>query len=215
MQTRNYTTPEFDFSAWQDDLAARFGSSFAKTVPENTCLEDFLHQVENTLNAGLRKEDHDNIACGAGCGACCKVNVAVLRPEAHNIAAYLRRALSVAELDALCERMRRLLVVIRGLDEDERIAANQSCAFLDAQGSCSIYPVRPLLCRSITSTCAEACRSALQINMFDEPRPIVMNMFQKDLMDSAFKALANMWKENGGDSRSQELTAAVYQLLQN
>jgi len=49
--------------------------------------------------------------------------------------------------------------------------------------------------------------------MFEESATVVMNMFQKDLMDTAFNALAHMCEEVGGDSRSRELTAAVYPLL--
>jgi hypothetical protein len=51
--------------------------------------------------------------------------------------------------------------------------------------------------------------------MFEEPAGILMNMFQKELMDTAFTALATMWETSGGDSRSRELTAAVYPLLQH
>jgi Fe-S-cluster containining protein len=183
--------------------------------PEQPTLEEFLDQVENELRAGLRASDRDMIACSAGCGSCCRVNVATLSPEAHNIAAYLCHAWSAAELDELREQMRRMLVIVSGLDDDERIATNQPCVFLDEQQSCSIYPVRPLLCRSITSTCVDACRAALCWNMFEESGTVVMNMFQKDLMDTAFNTLAQMWEERGGDSRSRELTAAVYPLLQN
>ncbi|MFN2257369.1 MAG: YkgJ family cysteine cluster protein [Desulfuromonadaceae bacterium] len=215
MQTLISTTPKFDFQIWGQRLMARFRSHVVATDSDQLTLEDFLHQVEDELNAGLSVSDHDMIACTAGCGSCCRVNVAILSPEAHNIAAYLRRTCTASELKQLCMRMRQMLVAINGLDDDERIATNQPCAFLNEERSCSIYPVRPLLCRSVTSTCAEACRAALRSNIFEERGTVVMNLFQKDLMDAAFNTLAQLWHESGGDSRSRELTAAVYPLLQH
>jgi Fe-S-cluster containining protein len=213
MQTRNTTTAEFDFHAWSQTLINRFRPCVVASTPTQLILEDFLNQVESDLSTGLKASDGGMIACSAGCGSCCRVNVATLRPEAHNIAAYLRRTRTAAELDQLDQRMRQLLVVISGLDDDERIATHQPCVFLDQHGNCSIYPVRPILCRSITSTCADACRAALCDNMFEETGAVMMNIFQKDLMDTAFTVLAQLWQENGGDSRSIELTAAVYPLL--
>ncbi len=213
MQIPISTTPEFDFNGWSQSLIAEFGAHILAAQPEALQLEDFLCQVENDLSRGLSAVDQRRIACGVGCGACCCVNVAILQPEAHNIAAHLHRTCSVAELNELRVRMEQMLVVICGLDDEERIATSQPCVFLDQQGSCSIYPVRPVLCRSITSTCASACRAALQYSMFEEPQPIMMNMFQKKLMETAFTALARMWQESGGDDRSQELTAAVFPLL--
>lgn len=215
MQSLTSTTPEFDFRTWGETLITRFRSSKGDATLRPLPLKEFLLYIEEELSAGLRESDSDMIACKAGCGSCCRVNVATLIPEAHNIAAYLRRTRSAAALEELCGRMRQMLVVISGLDDDERIATNQSCAFLDQHGSCSIYPVRPLLCRSITSTCAEACRAALRCYMLNESGTVVMNMFQKDLMDTAFNTLAQLWHESGGDSRSRELTAAVYPLLQH
>lgn len=215
MQTLTNTTAEFNFSAWEDELIARFSTEIAAHSLETPRLSGFLNLVEEELQAGLDPADMDMIACCAGCGTCCRVNVATLHPEACNIAAYLRRTLSAAERSELLERMSQTLVVIHGLDDDERIAANQACVFLDESENCSIYPVRPLLCRSITSTCAERCRASLRAGMFEEPAGILMNMFQKELMDTAFTALAQMWETSGGDSRSRELTAAVYPLLQH
>ena len=66
-------------------------------------------------------------------------------------------------------------MLYEGYYEEERIMARQPCAFLDGSGSCSIYPVRPLLCRSITSTDADACREALSMLALGENQPISYN----------------------------------------
>jgi len=119
MQTLISTTPEFDFRSWSQNLKSKFGPSVMGATSEPPTLGDFLEQVENELRVGLRASDRDMIACSAGCGSCCRVNVATLSPEAHNIAAYLRHTCSAVELDGLRERMRRTLLIVKTADNNE------------------------------------------------------------------------------------------------
>ncbi len=64
-----------------------------------------------------------DLACGAGCSACCRVELSVSPVEA-----------------ALVERAVRT----RGPWEP----AAEGCAMLDAEGRCAVYDARPLVCRS-------------------------------------------------------------------
>ncbi len=176
-------------------------------------MELLIDRVEYDLEQCLTNEDRRRVACQAGCGSCCRVNVAVLRPEAVNIARYLQKTRSTRELRELRQQMKALCVAISGLDDDERIAVRKNCVFLDDAGSCSIYPVRPLLCRSITSTSAADCREALAMQVFGESKPVLMNLMQKNLMNVAFQGLASAMEDNGLDAHGQELTAAVLAVL--
>ncbi|PLX92552.1 MAG: YkgJ family cysteine cluster protein [Desulfuromonas sp.] len=176
-------------------------------------MDQLLDRVEEDLKHCLTDEDHCRLACQAGCGSCCRVNVTVLHPEAVNIAHYLRETRSSAQLQALKRQMQRFCVMIEGLDDEERIAVRQNCVFLDDGGSCSIYPVRPLLCRSITSTSAADCREAMAMQVFGESRPVLMNLMQKNLMNVAFQGLASAMEDTGLSAHGQELTAAVLRAL--
>ena len=93
------------------------------------------------------------IFCHAGCQACCKLAVNCTLPEAMlilptlnteqraRVADYAGRAQSIAfESSSLKEWLKRYRQEMGG------------CPFLDAAGHCSIYPVRPLSCRSLLST---------------------------------------------------------------
>lgn len=64
-----------------------------------------------------------DLACGAGCAACCQVELTVSPVEAEVIARALAR---------------------RGPWEP----SPEGCAMLDADGRCAIYEARPLVCRS-------------------------------------------------------------------
>jgi Fe-S-cluster containining protein len=149
------------------------------------------------------------IACHAGCGHCCIVNVAVLTPETDAIIDYLRHKSSREELRMLARRAEVLYHQIHGLTDEDRLMARCSCLFLDASGFCSIYPVRPLLCRALTSTDAKRCQEAIALVALGEELPILVNTFQQELFNRAFICLGTSLERAGLSSRSQPLTAAV------
>jgi Fe-S-cluster containining protein len=153
------------------------------------------------------------IACGPGCAHCCVVNVALLRPEAVTIVAYLERKLAAEEILALQQKIDELHAAIRWLDEEERIRWRQPCALLDEAGTCSIYPVRPLLCRGLTSIDPETCRQAIDPLPLEDAPPVTVNLFQSFLFNQAFIALAKAMENVGLENRSLEMTAAIKTLL--
>ena len=153
------------------------------------------------------------VACGPGCGACCVLNVTVLFPEAITITWFLKRRFSDQQLDSLRARLQELLTRTRWLDDEERLFVRVPCAFLDAQGSCMIYSVRPLLCRSLTSTDPEACHDAVAMAPLDGAPCVAMNLFQKQFIDTVYTELADALEELGLDHRPRRLSAAVLALL--
>lgn len=169
--------------------------------------------VRNHLDRELTPSQRGLVACRPGCPACCVVQVAVLPPEAHVIARFLRDTLSPDDLDAIAARLAELAERLRWVDEEERLRLQIPCAFLDEAGRCRIHPVRPLLCRSITSTDPAACRRALCATSFDEEEPVTMNLVQRFLYVEAFTAVAGGLDRHGLDSRSRELSVAIHGAL--
>jgi uncharacterized protein len=88
-------------------------------------------------------------ACAPGCYFCCYLPVDVLAPEAFRIAAYLQQTLSLLELAALVYRL--------GTHGQHDVGV-RPCVFL-ADGRCSIYEVRPLVCRGYNSLSKERCEA--------------------------------------------------------
>lgn len=74
-----------------------------------------------------------DFACGAGCHDCCAPNLTVTPAEAEAIEAFL----------GALDDDTRTQIGERALASD-----GSRCTALDADGRCSIYPVRPLVCRS-------------------------------------------------------------------
>ena len=153
------------------------------------------------------------VACGPGCGACCVLNVDVLVPEAITIAWFLQRRFSAEELDELRSRLHELSIRTRWLDDEERLFLREPCAFLDEKGSCTIHIVRPLLCRSITSTDSDTCRNEIAMVPLNGAPTVEMNVFQKQIVDTVYCELGGALEYLGLDHRPRRLSAAVLALL--
>ncbi|QAR32989.1 YkgJ family cysteine cluster protein [Geovibrio thiophilus] len=152
------------------------------------------------------KTSFEFIACRVGCAHCCVVYITVLLPEAVNIARYLREQGEAERLiPLLVERVRETMWT----EEQDWSLLGKKCIFLDKSGGCSVYPVRPLLCRAVTSVSAEDCHEALTARIMGEEKPILMNLAVKKNYEQAFRAMAGAMEKCGMDSAGLELTRAV------
>jgi Fe-S-cluster containining protein len=114
--------------------------------------EDVVLRLIDRVHGGLSaaidalpsKAQH---ACAPGCAFCCYLPVDVLAPEAFRIAAHLRQTHTPGELADL---------VCRIGAQSQHGLGTRPCVFL-AHGQCSIYEVRPLVCRSYNSLSKARC----------------------------------------------------------
>jgi Fe-S-cluster containining protein len=91
------------------------------------------------------------ILCAAGCSSCCSQIFQITEPEAARISAHVAE-LAPAERERLQAAANGYLERRQALLPDEQWgdpppAAGIPCPALTADGSCGIYPVRPVLCR--------------------------------------------------------------------
>lgn len=175
-------------------------------------MERINARTEAAVDTALTSESREMIACRAGCSVCCSVSVAVLLPEAVAIAEYLTANIPPAMLPRMKAILGETAERVRWMEDDERRRLRISCPFLDSRGWCIIHPVRPLVCRSITSTDPDLCEQAMEADP-DEPVPVVMNLVQKFLFDTSFRTLGDTLERLGLESRSFELSRAVWHCL--
>jgi Fe-S-cluster containining protein len=93
-------------------------------------------------------------ACGQGCSFCCHFPVGVSAPEVAVLQGWLPGQPAAA---ALAARVAKGAALRAGRSFAELGAALLPCAFLEPDGSCAVYPVRPLACRGWNSSSREAC----------------------------------------------------------
>lgn len=203
----------FDFARCQQSVSKQLSSACQQPARLDSllgALRDVVDGADDTIEQ--HSGDRSLIACGPGCSTCCVVNVSTLIPEGIAIAGYLQSQ-GGATVQATKERLEDLWREVRGLDDEDRLYMRRPCAFLDQGGACGIYPLRPLLCRSISSTDAQNCRDALSSRIFGEEIAILMHQFQQNLYETLFSGVAAGLEEGGLDGRSYQLTGLVRYLL--
>jgi Fe-S-cluster containining protein len=106
-----------------------------------------VHQgMSAAIDALPSKAQH---ACAPGCFFCCYLPVDVLAPEAFRIAAHLKQTRSPGELAGLVYQLGA---------HGQHDFGMRPCVFLD-HGHCSIYEVRPMVCRGYNSLSKELCEA--------------------------------------------------------
>jgi Fe-S-cluster containining protein len=102
------------------------------------------------------------VACQEECDACCYNRVEVTPPEALIIAHHIAGNFSPAEKEVVLANLAQNLVRTRGKSPAAvaGMRAELPCPLLRDR-RCSVYPVRPLVCRAMHSLDRERCASEL------------------------------------------------------
>lgn len=103
----------------------------------------------------------ETVACEEGCCYCCFYQVVLTPPEALLIGDYVDGAYSRKEKEELKKRIGHVLALTVGKSREERIQVwhETPCIFLEG-GRCSLYAVRPFVCRAWHSLDANHCKQA-------------------------------------------------------
>jgi Fe-S-cluster containining protein len=151
------------------------------------------------------------LACAAGCAFCCYHPVDIMAPEAFIIAAYLRTALSDAEVVAMTARLAAHAERIQALSHDEHALAKIPCALLH-NGQCSVYAARPFACRAWHSMSAARCEA-----IFTHGDPLSMiPPLDIDLYNAQWDVVygvAEGLRQAGFDDRPYELHSMLHRAL--
>jgi hypothetical protein len=149
---------------------------------------------------------HPLLACRAGCAWCCYLLVSVAAPEALVIAEHLRATLSVDALGVVAARVAALDAMTHALPAQERFNQRRPCALL-VDNHCSIYAVRPILCRGWTSYDAAQCELALR--QAEDNLPVDHHAEIRQAASEIEQELLAATRAAGLPTRQLELTAAL------
>ena len=109
--------------------------------------------VDSMVLAAL--ESGPQFDCKAGCNHCCRVRVEALEPEVFQIARELKKQAP----DRLKQLIFRLNIYVSGITPDSAGQHDRVCPFLEHE-LCSIYSVRPAVCRKAHSLDVTQCQKA-------------------------------------------------------
>lgn len=187
-----------------------------KNLDKNTNLTNMTNNVienaQNFIDKNRDKTEFDLIACKSGCSDCCIVFITTLFPEALNIAEYLRKTKKEKSLIPLLEKR---VLDTRWTDEEDWSLLGKKCIFLDEKGDCTIYPVRPLLCRAVTSVSVDDCKEAISGKIMGEERAVLMNLLTLKTYRQGFQGMSDALNEYKLDSTGFEITRSVLYALKH
>jgi len=170
-QTTETVTVEFSIAVGEGSFRA---SAVVPAGPTNlTQILPVLRSLDDSLIAGVSAQlavAGRDISCKAGCGACCRQMVPLSIFEAEALAAWIvtlpetHQQELARRFDAALRKLAAAGLIDRIVNEDwlaDNNAARQlaleyfyqrvPCPFLEDE-SCSIHPIRPLICREYLVT---------------------------------------------------------------
>ena len=162
-----------------------------------TQLLPVLHSISsNIIDSTVRVVESEGftISCRAGCGACCRQIVPLSIFEAEYLAAWIRTLPSERRAQLAVRFHAALLTlsasgILARLDEHQAIlgtpeskplaldylAQRVACPFLENE-SCSIHPIRPVICREyLVTSPAEFCSAPTRETVTPVPLPIKLS----------------------------------------
>ncbi len=185
----------------------------AKTKEELKTAYSRAHKKLDEVFATELSDSEMTIACCAGCYYCCHVKVDVQPGEIFLIADFIRGRFSAAKQANVLNKAQENWKKIEPMTFDQQCDAGLPCPLLD-EGKCSVYSVRPSVCREAHSLRAEPCKKFLENPESNEN--FAGQILGVKIATSCTNVGASAAFELAGyDSQPYDLNAVLIQALQN
>lgn len=119
-------------------------------------LLDF-YTAADAVTKEVVKQNDIQLDCVQRCSFCCYQNVNVSAHEVFLIVAFVSARFTAEQQDALNSRLKTFHDRVGGLSMTELESIRLACPFL-VDGSCSVYSVRPMSCRTYHSCDRSVCQ---------------------------------------------------------
>ena len=159
----------------------------------------------NDALAIVTEEYRPPLACREGCSYCCrKPGVLATVPEFLRLVQHVREDFDADATVALAARTRRYMAQLGGRHFDTPVNESVPCPLL-VDERCSVYELRPLVCRGYNSTDVDACRAAHD----DTASQVPIFAILKDVTDGASVGVAHALREMDAPSAMVDLGTAL------
>jgi len=176
---------------------ARASVAQLRAAQDGRAVVHWMVNVHRNVDAVTQRHQQAGapIACKKGCGHCCHIRVEVLPAEIFRIAHHVRK-LTMEDQEALIQALQQHVPGIQ-----------QTCPMLSAEQLCTIYDVRPSVCRKGHSLNVQACQDRAPTI----PQSLALLVDAEALIQGTSKAYAQLGLQSG----AYELTKALLAVLQD
>ena len=165
-------------------------------------IEGHYRRLDSTAIA-VTKHAGVTVDCKKGCHHCCYFKTEAGPEEIFRIVEYIGSNFDETKLQAVTERAETAQKLVRSLPAAKRIQTNIPCALLE-DGVCSVYSVRPSVCRKKHSTDVAVCEAS-----YDRPDDDTIQNAESQLVSSVLLTMSSAARQGLADT---ELDAALYDL---
>jgi len=162
------------------------------------------------------KEKKENIAnkieCNVGCSYCCYTRVTLTPAEALLIGQYVKENYSLKQTDGLMKRISNTLRMTKGKSPEELVSfwGKNPCIFL-AHDKCTIYNVRPFICRAWHSLSVDQCKRAFESG--NQEAEIDSTPFRGIILGALREGLSHICDSLGCESKPTDLPTSLKTIL--
>jgi Fe-S-cluster containining protein len=121
---------------------------------------NFYKRLDETIS-GASAHVEQGVQCKKGCSYCCHFRVDVSANEVFAITDYMKTKFDSEQFERHLETAKENKKKMAMLSQSKRIVTNVACPLL-VDSMCSIYEVRPAMCRKIHSTNVDACERSFE-----------------------------------------------------
>ncbi len=150
-----------NLSFYQDgySIAANTITDFESLTPLFKGMQEQYIAVSKLTQSFAQRVHRENkpIRCEKGCNWCCYQPVYLTTQEAILIYEYMIQSFSPDLQRTIKTNVNSKYKKTKGLPEERKQSVRHACPFL-LEGSCSVYPVRPMACRIYLSSNVNSCK---------------------------------------------------------
>lgn len=200
-QIKNMTTPNDIMKSEKKNVAKLLKGSRDPYKVKKSLLK-FYASLDNNMR-NVASAYHLPLECREGCSYCCLLKVDAKAHEIFSIVDYIDDTFTANEKEALIHRLHESADEISPLTAQEHLVSNIPCGLL-VNDSCTVYPVRPSLCRKFHSTSQANC-----IDSYERPTDNSVPSSEDRDLDMAARAAIIGYDEG---LKKSKLDVAVYEI---
>jgi len=167
-----------------------------------------LKQTDEAIYKFASLDLPEPLDCQPGCHYCCFNLPMVTPPEALLMGHHVEQTFTDQKKRDTADRINKLLERIDGMTpyETAMVRHELPCIFLE-DGMCIVYEVRPVICRTCTSTSAEHCKTIFE----DRNHRARLRCYQhiRHIFHTVHSRLVDRCREMGCQSDALSLAEAV------